>query len=225
LNEALERGYHTNTAYKSRKFSIKKEDTENIYLTLEELKSINELYLKPMPRLDRVRDLFLVGCFTGLRFSDFSCLKKEHFKKMDGIDVIEITTQKTKDKLIIPIHPIVKTIFNKYDGMMPPELSNQKMNDYLKEIGEMAKINEPIIKTRTKGGIRIDKIYKKHDLISTHTARRSFATNAFKAGISAISIMKITGHQSDRSFKLYIKMNQAENALLMAKNSFFLECA
>lgn len=222
LNDATERGYNTNLAYKSRKFGFKKEETENIYLTLEELKVIEELDLNNKPRLDRVRDLFLIGCYTGLRFSDFSSLKKEHFKKIDKVDVIEIVTQKTKEKVIIPMHPVVKNILKKYDGKIPPELSNQKMNDYLKELGELALLNDVVIKTYTKGGKRVDDKFKKFELISTHTARRSFATNAFKSGISSISIMKITGHNSEKSFLKYIKINQAENAVLMAKNDFFL---
>jgi len=223
LNEATERGYNKNTNYQSKKFSIKREDTEHIYLTNDEIKKIANLDLSENKRLDKVRDLFLIGCKTGLRFSDFSSLKKEHFKKVDGIDIIELVTQKTKEKVVIPIHPIVKSILKKYNGKAPNEISNQKMNEYLKELGELAEINEVVTKSRTNGGVRIDETFKKYELISTHVCRRSFATNTFKAGISSINIMKITGHTSEKSFLRYIKITGEQNATMMAKNSFFID--
>lgn len=221
LNEATERGYNTNLEYKKKKFTIKKEDIHHIYLTIEELNSIYNLELSNNKRLEQVRDLFIIGSYTGLRFSDFSQLKPKHFKRFKEVDVIEIITQKTNQKVIIPLHPKVRSIIEKYDGILPRSISNQKMNDYLKEIGKKANISEPITSKRTKGGKLIEETKKKYDLISTHTARRSFATNSFKSGIPSLSIMKITGHTTEKSFMQYIKVNEEENALLMAENDFF----
>ena len=221
LNEATEYGYNTNTAYKSRKFTIKKEDITHIYLTMEELEKIYNEDLKENLKLDRVRDTFIVGCFTGLRFSDFSKLQPQHFKKIGEVEVLEIVTQKTKQKVTIPIHPKVRAILNKYDGVMPRPISNQKMNEYLKDLGELVKIEENVLIVKTKGGKREENLVKKYDLISCHTARRSFATNSFKAGVPSISIMKITGHTTEKSFLQYIKISSEENAVLMAQNNFF----
>lgn len=221
LNEATERGYNKYHAYRNRKFTIKKEATDNIYLSITELKKIETLELSHNPRLEKVRDLFLIGCYTGLRFSDYSDLKKEHFKKIEDTEVIEIVTKKTKEKVVIPINPLVKAILEKYNGGTPTPISNQKMNQYLKELGEIAGINDTVIKVRTKGGKRIDETYPKYQLISTHTARRSFATNAYKAGVPVTSIKRLTGHSTDTAFMHYIKINNEENAILMAQNSFF----
>ena len=221
LNEAKELDYHNNDAYKSRKFTIKKEEITHIYLTLEELERMYNEDLKENSKLERVRDTFIVGCFTGLRFSDFTKLQPQHFKKIGDVEVLEIVTQKTNQKVTIPIHPKVQSILKKYDGIMPRPISNQKMNEYLKDLGELVKINDDIVISRTKGGQRTEEVFKKYDLISSHTARRSFATNSFKAGVPSISIMKITGHSTEKSFLQYIKISSEENAVLMAQNSFF----
>jgi site-specific recombinase XerD len=221
LNEATEFGYNTDTAYKSRKFTIKKEEITHIYLSIEELEKIYNEDLKENQKLDRVRDSFIVGCFTGLRFSDFTKLQPQHFKKIGDVEVLEIVTQKTKQKVVIPIHPKVRAILNKYNGVMPRPISNQKMNEYLKDLGELASINDNVLIVKTKGGKREENTFKKYDLISSHTARRSFATNSFKSGVPAISIMKITGHTTEKSFLQYIKISSEENALLMAQNNFF----
>ncbi len=221
LNEASEYGYNINTTYKSRKFTIKKEDITHIYLTIEELEKMYHEDLSENSKLDRVRDSFIVGCFTGLRFSDFSNLQPQHFKKIGNVEVVEIVTQKTKQKVTIPIHPKVKAILSKYGGVMPRQITNQKMNEYLKELGEKVNIDEEILIVRTKGGQRTEETFKKYDLISCHTARRSFATNSFKAGVPSISIMKITGHTTEKSFLQYIKISNEENAILMAQNNFF----
>ena len=104
---------------------------------------------------------------------------------------------------------------------MPRQITNQKMNEYLKDLGELLKFEEDILIVKTKGGKREETVFKKYDLISCHTARRSFATNSFKAGVPSISIMKITGHTTEKSFLQYIKISNEENAVLMAQNSFF----
>ncbi|AWM14641.1 hypothetical protein DI487_12775 [Flavobacterium sediminis] len=151
LNEASEYGYNINTAYKSRKFTIKKEDITHIYLTIEELEKMYNEDLSENPKLERVRDSFIVGCFTGLRFSDFSNLQPQHFKTIDGVEVVEIVTQKTKQKVVIPVHPKVRAILNKYNGVMPRQITNQKINEYLKELGKKVKIDEDILIVKTKG--------------------------------------------------------------------------
>jgi len=224
LNEATERGVNKNVAFRSKKFRVPKEEAKNIYLTLEELKKLNEFNLGEHPKLERVRDLFIVGAFTGLRFSDFTNIRPEHIREIDEVKVIDILTQKTKEQVTIPMHPIVGEIFEKYkkeNSVLPRTISNQKMNQYLKELGKLVGFNDEVINYKSVGGRRVEEKKLKYEMISTHTARRSFATNAFKSGISSTSIMKITGHKTESSFMKYIKVTKEENAVLMAENAFF----
>lgn len=134
--------------------------------------------------------------------------------------MIEIITTKTKQKLFIPINSKLKTIIEKYNGRLP-SISNQKLNEYLKELGKFAEFDEPITTIKTKGFVKVESTKKKYELLSSHCARRSFATNAFKAGLPTLAIRSITGHSSESSFLSYISCTQEETALLMADNPFF----
>ena len=102
-----------------------------------------------------------------------------------------------------------------------PDTVSNILNKYLKELCQLAELVEPTVLTRTKAGKRVQEVWKKSDLITTHTARRSFATNAFKMGVPSLSIMLITGHRTEKSFMRYIKIQREENAVLMAQNPFF----
>lgn len=216
LNDATERGYNSNFAYKMKKFKTFNVPVENIYLNESELDELLNLDLTDEPTYDKVRDLFLVGCWTGLRFSDFSNIKPEN---IDG-DFIEITTQKTAEPVVIPIHATVKKIMKKYKGQyensLPPAISSQKMNDYLKEIGKkLDTLKIPVSTSNTKGGLYVTATNPKHDLITTHTARRSFASNLYIKGFPAQQIMKITGHKTERAFMKYIKITPKESAKVL----------
>ncbi len=218
LNEAIERGYEVNPSFRSKKFKIVTEDVENIYLTEAELGKLLALDLSHDLRLEKIRDLFIVGCYTGLRFSDFSEIKPENIRN----ECIYIRTIKTQQNVVIPFHPYVRQIMAKYEGKypnhLPPSISNQKMNNYLKEIGKLAKLDENILLSRTKGSRLVENIYKKYELITTHTARRSFATNLFKQGFPSLNIMKITGHKTEKSFMRYVKVKEEEAALMLKKH-------
>ena len=219
LNEALEQGLTTNAAFRSKRFRTLKEETDSIYLSEEELIEMYNLDLTDKPRLERVRDLFLVGCWTGLRFSDFTTLKPEHISE----NFIEIKTRKTEETVVIPIHRTVRSIMDKYRGRyhnsLPPAISNVKMNKYLKEIGELvAGLDKETKVQSTKGGVMRESTVKKYRLIKTHTARRSFCSNLFKDGVSSITIMKITGHRTERAFLTYIKVTQNENAKILQQH-------
>lgn len=219
LNDAAERGYHSNLAFRSKKFKVITENTESIYLNEEELDQLFKLDLSTNQRLEKVRDLFLVGCWTGLRFSDFSNIEEKHIKG----DVIEIQTQKTDQKVVIPINKTVRLIMEKYKGKypnsLPPAISNVKTNNYLKEIGAMLECLHVKVETKiTKGGVQVVSTNKKHELLVTHTARRSFATNLHKAGLSSLIIMKITGHKTEKAFMKYIKITPKENAVLLQQH-------
>ena len=213
LNKATEEGINKNLAYKSPRFVKIQVETDNIALSETELKKLENLNLSFKPHLERVRDLFLVGCWTGLRFSDLTSVTPD--KIQDGY--INIIQSKTGDRVIIPLHPIVEKILDKYNGNLPPAISNQKTNQYLKEIGRLAGLNDTVTLTTIKGGKKQSETYQKWQLIKTHTARRSFATNLYKAGFPAHSIMRITGHKSESSFLKYIKVSPQEHAQLLAE--------
>lgn len=219
MNEATERGLHNNLEFKKRKFKTLREESDSIYLTLEELKKIENLTLIANPKLDRVRDLFLIGCYTGLRFSDFSQIKSENI--ITEKSMLQIRTQKTGERVSIPLHITVKEILKKYGNTTPKSFSNQKMNEYIKDVARLSGLKEPIETTITRGGKVEKNTLPKYKLVSTHTARRSFATNIFLAGVPSISIMKITGHKSERSFLQYIRISQEENADKLLSHPFF----
>lgn len=212
LNDATERGINTNLSFKSKRFVTVREKSDSIYLNESEIKEIEQLDLTSDTRLEKVRDLFLIGCYTGLRYSDYSILKPEQIQN----GFIETTQIKTNDPVVIPIHPTVKRIIEKYNGVLPESISNQKTNEYLKEIGknvDCLKCN--FSKTQTKGGLTVTQSFDKWQLLTTHTARRSFATNEYLAGTPTITIMAITGHKTEKAFLRYIKLTSKEHAKLL----------
>jgi integrase len=212
LNEAAEANIQTNPQYKSRKFSVTSEQTAAIYLNEAELKELEQIDLSADPRLERVRDLFLIGCYTGLRFGDWY---KVTPAQIQGGNIV-IAQAKTGATIAIPVHKTVEKILARYGGQLPRAITNQKANEYLKEVGkkmDSLKINTS--KTITKGGAKITTITEKWEVLSTHTARRSFSSNEFLAGTPAITIMAITGHKTESSFLRYIKLTPTEHAKLM----------
>lgn len=217
LSNAKEAGLPVNDDFKKKAFTKPKEETESIYLTESELMNMYSLDFTKTPKFDRTRDLFLIGCYTGLRFSDLSQLNKDNIQG----DTISIRTVKTGTQVIIPLHPVVLSILNKYEYRLPKVPSNQKFNEYLKDIAEQAGIDEPVKIEQTKGDLKIKKSESKYNLVSSHTARRSFATNAYLSDVPSISIMKITGHKTESSFMKYIKISNEDNARKLKLHKFF----
>lgn len=204
-----------------KRLGVMQEPVQKIYLNLSELQTLFELDLDKEPRLSRVRDLFLIGAFTGLRFSDFTQIRPEHFQTVEGVPVLQIDTKKTGERVIVPVHPYVRAILERNGGKPPRGISNQKMNQYLKQLGEVAGFDEAFIDSKKRGGAKVATMFKRYELLCTHTARRSFATNAYKEGVPSLAIMKITGHRTEGAFMRYIQVSKEENAVLLAKGSFF----
>jgi integrase len=219
MNEAVDRKLTANLQFKNKRFKNLEEHSESIYLSEDEIKELYDLDLAKSERLNKVRDLFIIGCYTGLRFSDLSQLRPENINELGNM--VKIRTQKTDEVVIIPLNSYIKKILTKYGGNPPEAYSNQKMNEYLKDLGKEAKIKENIIVTATKGGIRQSETFKKWQLITTHTARRSFATNAYLNNVPTISIMKITGHRTEKAFLKYIRISQEDNANKLLNHPFF----
>jgi integrase len=220
LNNALEQNLTTNRNHQKRAFSVFKEDTDSIYLTLDELTTIWELDLSKDPTKERARDLFLIGCFTGLRVSDYNNLKPSSIKEINGVKMFVVKTQKTKKTVAIPMHPIVDAILTKYDGI-PARMFDQKINQNIKEVARLAAIDEVIEATATISGLEVMQKHPKFELVTTHTARRSFCTNAYLTGMDSLDIMAISGHTTEKNFLKYIKVTPEQRAVKMSKSKFF----
>ena len=219
MGEAVDKKLTANLDFKSRRFKKVEEEVYNIYLTKEELKKIYEHDFSKKKSFDTIRDIFIIGCYTGLRFSDLMSITNKNM--IDNGTKLRVKTEKTGELVIIPLHPYIKAIIKKHGGVPQYEITNQGMNESLKDIVEQAGIKDDVLITETKGNVTETTSYKKFDLVSVHTARRSFATNAYLDDIPTISIMKITGHQTEKSFLKYIKISQEDNANKLTNHSFF----
>ena len=220
LRWAFKKGVHQNNAYDSYKPKLKSTQKKIIFLTWDELNRLREFKIPSNKQaLERVRDVFLFQCFTGLRYSDVFNLRRSDIKG----DHIEVTTVKTSDSLIIELNNHSKAILDKYkdvafeDDKVLPVITNQKMNDYLKELAEMAGIDEPVRQTYYKGNERIDDVTPKYALLGTHAGRRTFICNALALGIPPQVVMKWTGHSDYKAMKPYIDIADDIKANAMSK--------
>ena len=220
LRWAFKKGVHQNNAYDSYKPKLKSTQKKIIFLTWDELNRLREFKIPSNKQaLERVRDVFLFQCFTGLRYSDVFDLRRSDIKD----DHIEVTTVKTSDSLIIELNNHSKAILDKYKDVafendkVLPVITNQKMNDYLKELAEMAGIDEPVRQTYYKGNERIDEVTPKYALLSTHAGRRTFICNALALGIPPQVVMKWTGHSDYKAMKPYIDIADDIKANAMSK--------
>ena len=220
LRWAFKKGVHQNNAYDSYKPKLKSTQKKIIFLTWEELNKLREFEIPAAKQaLDRVRDVFLFQCFTGLRYSDVFNLRRSDIKG----DHIEVTTVKTSDSLIIELNKHSRAILDKYkdvafeDDKALPVITNQKMNDYLKELAELAGIDEPVRQTYYRGNERIDEVTPKYALLGTHAGRRTFICNALALGIPPQVVMKWTGHSDYKAMKPYIDIADDIKANAMSK--------
>lgn len=218
MRHAFDNNITTNNSVFRKDFTPPKEEANTIYLTEDELDALYKLELPP--NQEQVRDCFLISCYTGLRYSDISQLDIKHIN-LEKNTITKIT-QKTRNKVIIPIHRIVKEILEKYENKPPQPQCNQATNRMLKKLCEQAGITESISYTETVGGIHKECIIRKCDKVTTHTARRSFATNAYKRNVPTLAIMAITGHKTESSFMKYIRISKEENAQLLQTHEFFV---
>lgn len=213
LNRMQREGYDVDTSYSELK--LKYDETNAIALTNEDLDAIYNLKLNN--NLSIVRDLFLVGCYTGLRYSDYSRLDDSVITN----DTITIKTKKTDTIVCIPLHPRVKEILRKHKGTIRYKESQANFNAALKRIAKRAEIKEKILIEYSFEGRIIRERMPKYALVSSHTARRTFATNAYISGIQTARIMLLTGHKTEAAFFKYIRIQKQENAMLLSEHPFF----
>lgn len=234
----------TNTDFKSSRFVVDREDVDNVYLTEErirELYNFNPMDTEQLaacigrlPEKDRKRmeelteressrkafdvckDVFLIGCLTGQRVSDYKRINNNMIVKlMDGREYICIRQEKTDKEIYIPLDPRVTVLLNKYGGSLP-KVYDQKINKRIKIVGHLLGWTEPAEVSEHHGNMTVDNGKKFYECIKTHTARRTFATNAYKNGVALSSIMAITGHSSEAMLRKYLKLDNKERAMLAA---------
>lgn len=222
MNEATDRGYNTQLFYKSRKFTSPMPELFKIYLTESEIARIQKLNLSRDPKMMKVRDVFIIGCRTGLRFSDLMRIQPANMSVNERL--LKMETQKTNELVYVPLSPDVIELCKKYKGLFP-RITNGLFNFYIKKIGELANICEDIEVRALKGGEVVYRIAKKYELISAHTARRSFATNAYLANVPTIAIMRITGHRTEEAFMKYLRIASESNARQLLSHPHFLHAA
>lgn len=206
----------------------KGKDVDNIYLNEDEIKAIYNLDIPKLKQeglidekstMEKTRDLFVIGCYTGLRRSDLNKLNDGIWNLDENGNTVSIIAEKTKKRVIIPLHPCVRAIYNKYHGVLPKLGDKHNSNEHLKNLGRLAGINEITAITENRGGKVTTLKHKKYDLIGFHTARRSFATNMFLAGKPTYAIMQLTGHTNERTFYKYVKATPEQIAKLLDFNS------
>lgn len=220
LQWATARGHNTITDYLSFKPKLKNSDKRVIFLTWDELMTVLNFEIPEHKNyLGRVRDVFCFLCFTSLRYSDAYNLRRSDILN----DILHITTVKTSDTLVIELNKYSRAILSKYADIpfkgnkALPVISNQKMNDYLKELGELCGINQPQTIIYFKGNQRIEEVYPKYELLGTHAGRRTFICNALSLGIPTQVVMKWTGHSDYKAMKPYIDIADNIKAEAMTK--------
>ena len=187
------------TNHKFKKFRKPSNETSMITLSIEELNQLFRLDLSSDKKLEKARDIFVLGCASGLRFSDYSVLKSANLKD----DYIIISTEKMDREVRVPLNDYSKRIIAKYPKGLPT-LSNANLNKYIKEVGILAEFSSLNEVVTFKGGIKQKHFKPLYSLLTSHTARRTFATQSLERGMKMFDVMKITGHRDVKSFSRYV---------------------
>ena len=216
-----EHGEEVHPAYRSRGFKVLKEESTSVWLTLDELDTLRNLDLSGQSGLNRTRDLFLIGCYTGLRVSDLQRLDASSRFSLNGIECFSLNQRKTGQRVAIPVHPVVKDILQRNGDAPPPYQHEQVMNRNLKRIGQLMELTQPERTIITLGGRETASERPKWSLLTTHCARRSFCTNNYLSGTDVLTIMAISGHKTEKSFRRYLKLGPEDYAQRMAQTTFF----
>jgi len=212
MREAFIRGLTSNEGFSDPDFIPLAEAVDSVYLTDEQILRLKNLQIdgvfnpQMLKVLEWTRDLFIVGCFTGQRFSDYSRINSSMIISISGIRFIKLTQKKTGAVVLIPMNRELEALLQKYNGRLP-HVALATFNRNMRILGEMLG-------------------FSRCNMLSSHTARRSFATNAYQRGVPIKSIMAVTGHRSERSLRLYLRLDTRDKALMAARDfSRFLQIA
>lgn len=203
MNEAVELGYTTNIQFRHKKFSFAGEETDAVHLTEKEIARLYRFDCSANKRLEQVRDLFVYGCFTGRSVSDGLDIKKLNIKELDGNSFLNLPAAGTEGPVVLPCHPLLIEILQKYrasPGHLPKALSNQKFNDYIKEVCRLAGLLE-------KGRLSTAPDRELWENISSRTAPLSMAAYYYRQGRPVHDLMRITRHSTEKAFLKYIRVN------------------
>lgn len=188
-------------------------EADNVALNKAEIDAMYKLDLAHKPHLDRARDVFIIGCKTGLRYSDMYSIQNHNIAG----DLIRLKTYKGVINATIPILTETRSILSKYNNQLPKRISNQKLNEYIKEVGKLAGLNNEERKSIIRGTGEEVKFLPKYQLISSHTARRSFCTNMYNDDVPIMAICAMTGHKTETEFLKYLKVDKGDHALRVLK--------
>ena len=223
LRWATLNGYNNNTFFEMytpgmcKTKSTKAEKKVIVFLNEEELKTVRDFDFSNDERLDKVRDVFVFCCYSGLRYSDVEHLTQNNVYD----DMLHVTTIKTDDTITINLNNTTRKILEKYHNEDNPKakalpvITNQKMNLYLKEMAKICGIDQPITKTYYVGSQRVEETRPKYEWIGTHTGRRTFICNALSKGIAPQMVMKFTGHSDYKAMRPYIDITENAKANAM----------
>ena len=243
---AKDMGLTKTTDFESSRFAADHEEVDNVYLTEERIAQMDaftptdkeevDTLIQRAPKKDRkhlervtrteaarlnlekAKDIFVVGCLTGQRVSDYKRITLDMVQQLrDGNEYIYLQQEKTRKWIYIPLDARVKAILKKYDGKLP-KMFDQHINEKIKIVGRLLGWCEDAGISEYHGLLSAPSGKKFYECIKTHTARRSFATNAYKAGIALSSIMAITGHSSESMLRKYLKLDNKERAILAASD-------
>lgn len=208
------------THYQLDSLRLDKAKVEKIYLTFEELSRIEEINSDELTvSLDNAKDWLIISCYSGQRISDFMRFTENQIRIEEGKHFLEFTQMKTSKLTTIPIHPKILEILKKRNGKFPYRISDQKYNDYVKEVCKLAGIDEIVKGSKMleteKGNRKQEGLYKKYELVTSHIGRRSFATN-FYGKIPTTYLINITNHSSEAMFLNYIGKSNKD----LAKETF-----
>jgi integrase len=204
--------------YKATIYLVANCPIDSVALNFKEVKALANLDLEDNERLTKIKDIFVFGCLTGLRYSDISRIGKLNFttinKSGSPLSIIDVITKKTGERVNVPLHDIAKDIIKRNGGTLPRVPSNQKYNSYLKELCEFAEMTETVQLRKSVGGKSKVKESIKFENITSHTARRTFATIAYmEFKMPIVLIMKMTGHKSEKEFLKYVQMDRTSAAI------------
>jgi len=246
LYAAKDLHYTTRDDFTSKKWSADREEVDNIYIPTERLREMaafdmsnyeemkkravryakddkeREDLIHALKRdtfrrnLNEARDIFVLGCLTGQRISDYKRISKEMIETIVGSrKFLHLKQMKTGKDVYIPYTDMMQDILDRYSDRLP-KVYDQHLNERIKKIGLLLGWTEPAGLMEHRGLLSYPSEKRFCDAIMTHTARRSFATNAYKAGVPLSAIMAVTGHSSEEMLKRYLKLDSKERALLAA---------
>jgi integrase len=216
LKLSLKGKLHTNNVFSEDDFHVKTVKTGIFALNENEVERLYKFDFSDNKRLERVRDWFLISCWCALRWSDFSTLKPEHIIKDDDDYFLKKTNIKTGELVYVPVDERLYQMLEKYN-FTSIEISNQKFNDYIKEVFEKAGITDNYILDTNYKGEKKEVIKRKCDIVSAHDARRTWATINYLKGYATGLLMQVTGHTVEATFLAYVGADPLQKAKALLK--------